>query len=138
MIELEITTRGKVESVSGNCNCWYGLFVYCTKDAEGKTKLFQNYNVRGRNYSGTMADGSVKNAFKTYVALAGIQNLEVNSMWAKKSFANTTLGHLQLPVEQVLATTGHKTEKTLRKFYHLTGGTPKHLDWTPTTGFERL
>ena len=137
VIDLTMTTRGKITSLSGNLHCWFGLFEYSTKDASYSKKLFQNYNKRQNRFSGSIGDDTIQDAFSKYVAFAGL-NLAVNSMWAKKSFANTTLGHLQLPVEQVLATTGHKTEKTLRKYYHLPGGTPMELDWTPTTGLERL
>ena len=39
-------------------------------------------------------------------------------MWARKTFANTTLGPLQLPVAAVMTITGHKSEQCLRQYYH--------------------
>ena len=56
--------------------------------------------------------------FATYCRLAGVERAEsLNNMWARKSFANTTLGDLQMPSNTVMTITGHKSEQTLRQYY---------------------
>ena len=39
-------------------------------------------------------------------------------MWARKTFVHTSLKDLQLPAEQVMMVTGHRSEIQMRNDYH--------------------
>lgn len=121
VIEVELDTKGCPKgAVKGNCMCWLGALEFCCKDViDTSMKLLTNYNVRGRKFGRqNVSKRVVQTAFSKYCAIVGIQRDEsINNMWAKKSFANTTLGVMQLPIEMVMATTGHRSELTCREYY---------------------
>ena len=118
-------------AVKGNIHCWLGNLEYVTKDAEPGRKLLTYYSKRQKTFGKQcLADrgprltrevGPCQNAFQHFCELAGVQRAKsINNMWAKKSFAEATLGALQLPLEQVMAITGHRSELALREFYNST------------------
>ena len=131
MIEFEVDGKGNPKGVvKGNIWCWLGEFEYVTKDAKPGKKLLTYYNKRKKCFgSKTIAVKSgretkseippVQKVLYKYCQLAGVQRAErINNMWARKSFANTALGDLQMPASTVMTITGHKSEKTMRKYYH--------------------
>ena len=131
MIEFDVDCQGNPKGeVKGNIWCWLGEFEYVTKDAEPGKKLLTHYNKRKKRF-GTKAIAAksgrgskkevppVQKALFSFCQLAGVERAEnINNMWARKSFANTTLGDLQMPASTVMTITGHKSEKTMRKYYH--------------------
>ena len=133
MIEFEVDTQGNPKGeVRGNIWCWLGAFEYVVKDAVPGKKLLTHYNKRDKRF-GTKPIASkasrswkgevppVQKLLQVFCKHAGIQRAEtINIMWARKSFANTTLGELQLPASTVMSITGHKSEQTMRKYYHQT------------------
>ena len=133
VIEFEVDTRGNPKGdVRGNIWCWLGAFEYVVKDAVPGQKLLTHYNKRAKRF-GTKPIASkasrswsgevppVQKLLHVFCNHAGIERAEsINNMWAGKSFANTTLGDLQLPASTVMSITGHKSEQTMRKYYHQT------------------
>ena len=133
MIEVDTNVCGNPKGpIRGNPFCWLGCLEYTIKDAKPGVKLITYYNKREKVF-GTKPVGVKENKrankkprevvttqklFSHYCQLAGVIRAEsVNNMWARKSFANTTLGELQMPAPTVMAITGHKSEQTLRNFY---------------------
>ena len=134
MIKVDVDVNGNPKGpVSGNPFCWLGCLEYTIKDAKPGVKLITYYNKREKTFgkkpvgvkenkkAGTGKKREVvttQKLFSHYCQLAGVTRSEsVNNMWARKSFANTTLGALQMPAPTVMAITGHKSEQTLRNFY---------------------
>ena len=119
VIEFEVDTLGNPKGdVRGNIWCWLGAFEYVVKDAVPGKKLLTHYNKRHKRF-GTKAIASkagrswkgevppVQKLLHVFCNLAGIDRAEsINNMWARKSFANTTLGDLQLPASTVMSITG--------------------------------
>ena len=144
VIEVDIDIHGnpKGEGVKGNCLCWLGNLEFLIKDVVNpKKKLLTNYNKREKRFGkqNVGKDTKVQHAFQKYCELVGIERAErINNMWAKKSFTNTTLGVMQLPASQVMVTSGHRSEFTLRDYYYLTGITARMPRWTSTVIFEAL
>ena len=134
MIKFEVDTLGNPKGpIEGNVECWLGSFEYCVKDAKPGVKLFTSYNKRLKQFGskpiGHKPSGKksktprevppTQKLLATYCALAGVERGErINNMWARKSFADTTLGVLQMPAQTVMPITGHKSEQTLRQYYH--------------------
>ncbi len=134
MIEFDVDQKGNPKGdIKGNVDCWLGELEYVIKDATEGKRLVSYYNKRQKRF-GSQAVGakpSNKGAKKSrelpctqkiiakFCQLAGVQRSEsINNMWARKSFANTTLGDLQMPAATVMSITGHKSEQTLRTYYH--------------------
>ena len=129
-VDVEGNPKGDIQ---GNVACWLGLLEYVTKDAVPGKKLITYYNKRDKKFGpkpiGTKPNKKPKKKpyempttqkiFSRYCELAGVERSEsINNMWARKSFANTTLGDLQMPAPTVMSITGHKSEQTLRNYYH--------------------
>ena len=126
VIEVDIDIHGNPKGeVKGNCLCWLGNLEFLIKDVVNpKKKLLTNYNKREKRFGNQNVgkDTKVQHAFQKYCELVGIERAErINNMWAKKSFTNTTLGVMQLPASQVMVTSGHRSEYTLRDYYYLDG-----------------
>lgn len=133
MIEVEVDIEGNPKGpIKGNCLCWLGNLEYVTKDAsDPDKKLLTNYNKRQKRFGEQCVgkDTRVVSAFQNYCELVGIKRARsINNMWAKKSFATTTLGVMQLPAAQVMVTTGHRLEQTVREFYY-----PSRLSFIPNS-----
>ena len=145
MIEVDVDIEGNPKGpIRGNCLCWLGNLEYVTKDAKDPDKkLLTNYNKRQKRF-GDQCVGKgtrVVSAFQDYCELVGIKRAKrINNMWAKKSFATTTLGVMQLPASQVMVTTGHRSEQTVREYYYpeRRGSTLRTRRWTQTVTFGRL
>ena len=131
VIEFKVDGKGNpVGLIRGNIWCWLGALVYCIKDAQPGKKLLTFYNKREKRFGGKVIGNKAGRAqskgevpvtqklFAAYCRLAGVERAEsINNMWARKSFANTTLGELQMPSSTVMTITGHKSEQTLRQYY---------------------
>ena len=102
--------------------------------------MLTNYNCREKRFGRQcLGERPAQQAFSFYCEVVGVDRDErINNMWARKSFANTTLGVLQLPTGQVMATTGHRSELVLREFYHPTSGIHQEPLWTSTVAFAPL
>ena len=120
-IVVEVDGKGNPKHpVEGNQLCWYGNFVYVTKDLQDpKKKLIQRYVHRAKKYGKTNVGVSVaKTAVADFCKLVGIQRDGINNMWARKTFIQTGLKDLQLPAQQVMEVSGHRSEVQMRQDYH--------------------
>ena len=117
-IDIEGNPKGPIR---GNMLCWFGNLEFVTKDIEDPTqKLLTRYNYRDKKYKdkpiGKVAMGK---ALSDWCEMNGIKKEGVNNMWARKTFVNTSLKDLQLPAEQVMTVTGHRSEIQMRNDYHV-------------------
>ena len=105
--------------IVGNQLCWFGNFVYLTKDLTDPTqKLVQQYNCRQKKFGlKNVGDKPANKALETWCELCGIGREKVNNMWARKSMINTALHELLLPEQMVMNLSGHKSAYQMRKDY---------------------
>ena len=134
LIVTDLNCHGELKRpVEGNLQCWYGNFKYVTKDLTNpKSKLLQRYNKRDKKYGNTNVSVKVANkAISEWCEIIGIERAGVNNMWARKSFIQTALKDLQLPAQQVMEVSGHKSEIQMRKDYRTLSLTDTEiLDYT--------
>jgi len=105
--------------IGGNQLCWYGNLVYATKDLKDpEKKLIQRYVKRNKSY-GNENVGARKagNALHEWCELCKVNSKNVNNMWARKTFIQTGLKDLQLPAQQIMEVSGHKSEIQMRQDY---------------------
>ena len=118
-VEVNTTTGVPKGPVEGNILCWYGNLELILKYAVTDTPLMNHYVVRKAQY-GTkpIGDSNIKTILRKWAETCNVPSVEVNNMWARKSFVNTTLRELQLPEQQVMDVTGHKNPQQMRNDYH--------------------
>ena len=109
------------EPIQGNELCWFGNFEFVTKDMQDEnTKLLQNYNYRKKKYGTTnVGHRAATRAISEWCKFVDVKKEEsINNMWARKTFVQTGLKDLQLPAQQIMEVTGHRSEVQMRKDYH--------------------
>ena len=123
LIKVDLDINGIPKSpVEGNTLCWFGNLEYVTKDLSNPSeKLLQNYDKRKKIYGKQNVAKKVGDrAIKEWCDIVGIERKEsINNMWARKTFITTGLRDLQLPAQQVMEVSGHKSERQMRKDYHM-------------------
>ena len=118
---MEVDIEGRPKGpIQGNQLCWFGNLQYVTKDLDDPTsKLLQHYNKRGKEFG--VKNISVKAAQKAvhdWCEIVGVKTKQsINNMWARKTFVNTAIHDLQLPDQQVMNVTGHRSATQMRKDY---------------------
>ena len=115
-IDIEGNPKGPIQ---GNMLCWFGNLEFVTKDIKDPTqKLLTRYNYRDKKYKDKpIGKVSMGKALSDWCEMNGIKKEGVNNMWARKTFVNTSLKDLQLPAEQVMTVTGHRSEIQMRNDY---------------------
>ena len=119
-IEAIVDCRGMFKhEVKGNELCWFGNFEYIVKDLQDpKKKLLQNYVYREKKYGKTnVGERVAKTCLSDFCELVGIERDGINNMWARQTFVQTGLKDLQLPAQQVMEVSGHRSEIQMRKDY---------------------
>ena len=122
-IEAIVDCRGMLKhEVKGNELCWFGNLEYVIKDVQDpKRKLFQNYVYREKKYGKVNVGEKVANTcLSDFCKLVGIERDGINNMWARQTFVQTGLKDLQLPPQQVMEVSGHRSEIQMRKDYRTT------------------
>ena len=119
-IKVDVDIQGNPKNgIQGNTLCWLGNFEFVIKDVEDDTaKLLTHYNNRDKKYKNrSVGTSAMRNALSDWCRIVGIEKEGINNMWARKTFVNTSLKDLQLPAEQVMMVTGHKSERQMREDY---------------------
>ena len=119
-IEAIVDCRGMLKhEVKGNELCWFGNFEYIVKDLQDpKKKLLQNYVYREKKYGKTnVGERAAKTCLSDFCELVGIERDGINNMWARQTFVQTGLKDLQLPAQQIMEVSGHRSEIQMRKDY---------------------
>ena len=122
-IEAIVDCRGMLKhEVKGNELCWFGNFEYVIKDLQDSSKkLLQNYVYREKKYGKTnVGERVAKTCLSDFCELVGIERDGINNMWARQTFVQTGLKDLQLPPQQVMEVSGHRSEIQMRKDYRTT------------------
>jgi len=120
-LKVELDQKGKLKQpkVIGNELCWYGNLEFLVKHVQNPDqKLLQRYNLRKKCFgSQNLGRDFIGSALSDYCSLVGVENVKVNNMWGRKTFVQVGLKELQLPAQQIMDVTGHKSEKQMRADY---------------------